>query len=192
MKQSPSEDYKKDHVVKLTDQDILESMADQGHESLKAEHSKSGIIVKGIYDVAVHFSRCCSPVPGDEIVGYVTRGRGVSVHRTDCINMMSLSETEKERLIEAEWQKGAEEDGGGLYMAGLKIYGNNRMGLLVDITKIFTERSIDINGIHSKTNKQDVATIEISFSVKGREELTKLIDKIRQVESVIDIERTTG
>ena len=186
------EDYKKDHVVKLTDQDILESMADQGHESLKAEHSKSGIIVKGIYDVAVHFSRCCSPVPGDEIVGYVTRGRGVSVHRTDCINMMSLSETEKERLIEAEWQKGAEEDGGGLYMAGLKIYGNNRMGLLVDITKIFTERSIDINGIHSKTNKQDVATIEISFSVKGREELTKLIDKIRQVESVIDIERTTG
>lgn len=186
------EDYKKDHVVKLTDQDILESMADQGHESLKAEHSRSGIIVKGIYDVAVHFSRCCSPVPGDEIVGYVTRGRGVSVHRTDCINMMSLSETEKERLIEAEWQKGAEEDGGGLYMAGLKIYGNNRMGLLVDITKIFTERSIDINGIHSKTNKQDVATIEISFSVKGREELTKLIDKIRQVESVIDIERTTG
>lgn len=77
-------------------------------------------------------------------------------------------------------------------MAGLKIYGNNRMGLLVDITKIFTERSIDINGIHSKTNKQEVATIEISFSVKGREELTKLIEKIRQVESVIDIERTTG
>ena len=186
------EEYKKDHVVKLTDQDILESMSDQEHEPEGVKHSKSGIIVKGLYDVAVHFSRCCSPVPGDEIVGYVTRGRGVSIHRTDCINMMCLSETEKERLIEAEWQKDADKGDGGLYMAGLKIYGNNRMGLLVDITKIFTERSIDINGIHSKTNKQEVATIEISFSVKGREELTKLIEKIRQVESVIDIERTTG
>ena len=122
----------------------------------------------------------------------MTRGRGVSIHRTDCVNMMCLSETERERLIDAEWQKGAEEGESGLYMAGLKIYGNNRTGLLVDITKIFTERSIDISGIHSKTNKQDVATIEISFCVKGREELTKLIDKIRQVESVIDIERTTG
>ena len=186
------EEYKKDHAAELTDQDILNTVSAQGHEKAERECLRSGIIVKGIYDVAVHFSKCCSPVPGDEIVGYVTRGRGVSIHRTDCVNMMCLSETERERLIDAEWQKGAEEGESGLYMAGLKIYGNNRTGLLVDITKIFTERSIDISGIHSKTNKQDVATIEISFCVKGREELTKLIDKIRQVESVIDIERTTG
>ncbi len=186
------EEYKKDHVIELTDQDILSTVSSHGKEKAGGEKSRSGIIVKGLYDVAVHLSRCCRPVPGDEIVGYVTRGRGVSIHRTDCVNMIHLSEIEKERLIEAEWQKGADEGSNGLYMAGLKIYGNNRTGLLVDISKIFTERSIDIIGINSKTNKQGIATIEISFEVKGRYELSRLIDKVRQVESVIDIERTTG
>ena len=186
------EEYKKDHVIELTDQDILEAASQTGKEKKEPERSKSGIIVKGLYDVAVHLSKCCSPVPGDEIVGYVTRGRGVSIHRTDCINMIHLSEVEKERLIEAEWEQGAEHGDNGLYLAGLKIYGNNRTGLLVDITKIFTERSIDIEGVYSRTSKQGIATIEISFHVRGREELTKVIDKVRQVESVIDIERTTG
>ena len=114
------------------------------------------------------------------------------MHRTDCINMINLSDVERERLIEAEWQKGAEEGQNGRYLAGLKIYGNNRTGLLVDISRIFTERSIDINGLHSNTNKQGVATIELSFNVRGRDELKSLVDKIRQVESVIDIERTTS
>ena len=186
------EEYKKDHVVKMTDQEIMDTVSSGSRERAETAHSKSGIIVKGLYDVAVHFSKCCSPVPGDEIVGYVTRGRGVSVHRTDCINMINLSDVERERLIEAEWQKGAEEGQNGRYLAGLKIYGNNRTGLLVDISRIFTERSIDINGLHSNTNKQGVATIELSFNVRGRDELKSLVDKIRQVESVIDIERTTS
>ena len=186
------EEYKKDHVTQLTDQDVLDSVAEKNKEKALPAKSKSGIIVKGLYDVAVHFSKCCSPVPGDEIVGFVTRGRGVSIHRTDCINIINLSEMEKVRLIDAEWQQGADEGNNGLYLAEIKIFGNNRTGLLVDITKIFTEREIDINGIHSKTSKQGIATIEVSFSIKGREELTSLIDKIRQVESVIDIERTTG
>ena len=186
------EEYKKDHVTQLTDQDVLDSVAENNKEKALPAKSKSGIIVKGLYDVAVHFSKCGSPVPGDEIVGFVTRGRGVSIHRTDCINIINLSEMEKVRLIDAEWQQGADEGNNGLYLAEIKIFGNNRTGLLVDITKIFTEREIDINGIHSKTSKQGIATIEVSFSIKGREELTSLIDKIRQVESVIDIERTTG
>ena len=186
------EEYKKDHVTQLTDQDVLDSVAENNKEKALPAKSKSGIIVKGLYDVAVHFSKCCSPVPGDEIVGFVTRGRGVSIHRTDCINIINLSEMEKVRLIDAEWQQGADEGNNGLYLAEIKIFGNNRTAILVDITKIFTEREIDINGIHSKTSKQGIATIEVSFSIKGREELTSLIDKIRQVESVIDIERTTG
>ena len=186
------EEYKKDHVIEMTDEEILDAAAGAGREKPVWEKSRSGIVVKGLYDVAVHLSKCCSPVPGDEIVGYVTRGRGVSIHRTDCVNMIHLSEEEKVRLIDAEWQQGADEGANGLDLAELKIYGNNRTGLLVDISKIFTERSIDIIGMHSKTSKQGIATIEVSFHVKGREELVKLIDKIRQVESVIDIERTAG
>lgn len=186
------EEYKKDHVIELTDQDILNSLSGEGKAKDIREKSESGIIVKGLYDVAVHFSKCCSPVPGDEIVGFVTRGRGVSIHRTDCVNIVHLSDMERERLIDAEWQHGADEGGNGLYYAGLKVFGNNRTGLLVDVSKVFTERDIDISGIHSKTSKQGIATIEVSFSVKSRGELISVIEKIRQVESVIDIERTTG
>lgn len=187
------EEYKKDHVTAMTDQDILDVVAESGVKDRNVPvKSKSGIIVKGLYDVAVHFSKCCSPVPGDEIVGFVTRGRGVSIHRTDCVNIINLSDMERVRLIDAEWQQGVLEGSNGLYLAGIKIYGHNRTGLLVDISRIFTERSIDINSIHSTTSKQGIATIEISFNTKGREELSSLIEKVRQVESVIDIERTTG
>ena len=186
------EEYRKDHPIQLTDEDVLDNVSSENKDKAVPQKSKSGIIVKGLYDVAVHFSKCCSPVPGDEIVGFVTRGRGVSIHRTDCINIMNLSELEKVRLIDAEWQQGAEQGDNGLYLAEIKIFGNNRTGLLVDITRIFTEREIDISSINSKTSKQGVATISISFNTKGKEELSSLIEKIRQVESVIDIERTTG
>ena len=186
------EEYRKDHPIQLTDEDVLNNVSSENKDKAVPQKSKSGIIVKGLYDVAVHFSKCCSPVPGDEIVGFVTRGRGVSIHRTDCINIMNLSELEKVRLIDAEWQQGAEQGDNGFYLAEIKIFGNNRTGLLVDITRIFTEREIDISSINSKTSKQGVATISISFNTKGKEELSSLIEKIRQVESVIDIERTTG
>ncbi len=185
------EEYKKDHISQITDEEVLESIS-ENKEKAPVKRSKSGIIVKGLYDVAVHFSKCCSPVPGDEIVGFVTRGRGVSIHRTDCINIINLSDMEKERLIDAEWQHDEESGESGLYLAEIKIYGNNRTGLLVDITRVFTEREIDINGIHSKTSKQGVATIDISFNTKGKAELNSVIDKLRQIDSIIDIERTTG
>ena len=188
------EEYKKDHIIPLTDEDILHAMDERqagGQVPPPEKRSKSGIVVKGLYDISVHFSKCCSPVPGDEIVGFVTRGRGVSIHRTDCINVMNLSEIERARLIEADWQI---ENGDelGEYQASIKIYCNDRSGLLVDITRIFTERGINISGIHSKTSKQGIATIDVSFNTKGRIQINNLIEKLRQVENIIDIERTTG
>lgn len=186
------EEYKKDHLTRITDEEVLEAITSDNREKIPEKRSKSGIIVKGLYDVAVHFSKCCNPVPGDEIVGFVTRGRGVSIHRTDCINMINLSEMERERLIDAEWQQDDELEGNSSYRAAVKIYGTNRTGLLVDITRVFTEREIDIKTINSKTSKQGIATIDISFNTKGREELNSLVDKLRLIESVIDIERTTG
>ena len=93
---------------------------------IAAGKSKSGIVVKGIHDLAVRFSKCCSPVPGDEIVGFVTRGRGISIHRTDCINVMNLPQEERERLIEAEWQQPEAQTGTEKYSTEIKIYANNR------------------------------------------------------------------
>lgn len=188
-----NEEYKKDHVVPVTDADVLEALGTESTKTPEApKKSKSGIVVKGLYDVAVHFSKCCSPVPGDEIVGFVTRGRGVSIHRTDCINVINLSDIERARLIEAEWQAGAENEDLGEYLAEIKIFCHDRSGLLVDITRIFTEREININGIHSKTSKQGIATIDVAFRTKGRAQISSLVEKLRQVESIIDIERTTG
>ena len=187
------EEYRKDHPLVVTDEDVLKKVEHANVERQPVEHrSKSGIVVKGLYDIAVHLSKCGSPVPGDEIVGFVTRGRGVSIHRTDCINMINLSDMEKARLIEAEWSSDSADSEAGTYLAEINIYGNNRTGLLVDLTRTFTERGIDINSIHSKTSKQGVATISISFETKGKEQVNGLIEKLRQVDSVIDIERTTG
>ena len=187
------EEYRKDHPLTVSDEDILKQIEHRDVERQPAEHcSRSGIVVKGLYDIAVHLSKCCSPVPGDEIVGFVTRGRGVSIHRTDCINMINLSELEKPRLIEAEWSGDGVSGDAGTYLAEINIYGNNRTGLLVDLTRIFTERGIDINSVHSKTSKQGIVTISIGFETKGKAQVNGLIEKLRQVESVIDIERTTG
>ena len=130
------------------------------------------------------------PIPGDEIVGFVTRGRGVTIHRTDCVNVMNLTESDRVRLIDAEWQ--GSNFSNGLYTAEINVYANNRTGLLVDISKIFTEKKIDLAAINSRISKQGTATISMTFDVTGPEELNSLVEKIRQVDSVLDIERTTG
>ena len=187
--------YRKDHPILVTDEEVLAEKQQEAaiKEKLPPARSRSGIKVKGLYDVAVRFSKCCSPVPGDEIVGFITRGRGVSIHRTDCINIINLPESEKGRLIEAEWEADARDlPKDSLYRTEIHIYGNNRTGLLVDITKIFTERDIDINSINSKTSKQGIATITIIFGIRSKDELEGLVEKIRQVESVLDVERITG
>ena len=184
------EAYDKENKKNLTDEQVLEA-AGETQEKLHITKNKSGIVVKGIHDVAVRFSKCCNPIPGDEIVGFVTRGRGITIHRTDCINVLNMSEMDRTRLIEAEWQqpdtKQAEK-----YMAEIQVYANNRTGLLVDLSKIFTERKIDLRSINSRTNKQEKATISMSFEIGSKEELRSLIEKIRQVDSIIDVERTTG
>ena len=184
------EAYDKENKKNLTDEQVLEA-ASETQEKLHIAKSKSGIVVKGIHDVAVRFSKCCNPIPGDEIVGFVTRGRVITIHRTDCVNVLNMSETDRTRLIEAEWQQPDTKEKE-KYTAEIQVYANNRTGLLVDLSKIFTERKIDLRSINSRTSKQEKATISMSFEIGSKEELRSLIEKIRQVESVIDVERTTG
>ena len=184
--------YEREHRQTLSNSEVLASIAENSQNRINHQKSKSGIIVKGIDDVAVRFSKCCSPVPGDEIVGFVTRGRGVSIHRTDCVNMLNLSAMDRERLIDAEWQqsdKGSEEE---KYVADINIYAANRHGLLADISKALTEKNINILSMNTRINKQGVVTLSTAFEISGREELNHIMEKIRNVESVIDIERTTG
>ncbi|MGN0369401.1 MAG: RelA/SpoT family protein [Butyrivibrio sp.] len=186
------EEYDKKHQQEITDEDILADNASETKPKPKTSGNQGGIIVKGVHDLSVRFSKCCSPVPGDEIVGFVTRGRGISIHRTDCINVINISEMDKERLIDAEWQQLDYENLGEKYVADVKIYANNRTGLIVDVSKVLTERKIDVKSMNCRIGKQGTATLEISFEISGVEALRELIAKFRNVEGVIDIERTTG
>ncbi|MBO4395538.1 MAG: bifunctional (p)ppGpp synthetase/guanosine-3',5'-bis(diphosphate) 3'-pyrophosphohydrolase [Eubacterium sp.] len=163
-----------------------------GHDKTReALESKSGIIVEGLNDLAVRFSRCCSPVPGDEIIGFVTRGRGISIHRTDCVNMINLPENERNRLIEAEWSDNARE-GEGTYPVEIIVYAQNRSGILVDVSRVFTENHIDVRSMNVRTTKQEKATFTIGFEIHKVSQLDELLKKLRQIDSVIDIERSSN
>ncbi len=184
--------YDRAHQKETTNEEVLQSIAEATAAAAAKParmKARSGIVVKGIADLSVRFSKCCSPVPGDEIVGFVTRGRGISIHRTDCVNMMNLPEIERIRLIDAEWQ---EEGVAEKYVAEIKIFANNRNGLLADISKAMTEKNIDILSMNTRVNRQGLATLQTTFEIGGREELNRIIERIRAIESVVDIERTTG
>ena len=186
-----SEDRKR-QKKEITDEQILAKT--QGEPSVDkgtVEKSKGGIVVQGVNDVSVRFSKCCNPVPGDEIVGFITRGRGISIHRTDCANVLNMSELDRSRLIEAEWQV-SEEETNQTYTTEINIYADNRKGLLADVSKIFLELDIDIITINVSNNKKGRATLSMSFDITGVSQLNRIISKIRSVEGVIDIERTAG
>jgi guanosine-3',5'-bis(diphosphate) 3'-pyrophosphohydrolase len=186
-----NEEYLKTKKAEVTDKQVLDTIvASESKEKDKEKKGKGGIVVKGIHDVAVRFSRCCNPVPGDEIVGFVTRGRGISIHRTDCINILNFPATERARLIEAEWEQ--PENNSEKYSAEINIYAGNRKGLIVDISRLFTEANIDVRFMNSRVNKKSMATINLGFVVSGKEELNRLIDKLRKIDGVTDIERATG
>ena len=184
------EEQKKIAKKEISESALLESLSD--NNTAVHKKSKNGITVKGIEDIAVRFSKCCNPVPGDEIVGFITRGRGVSIHRTDCINVMNLPSDDRTRLIPAEWQEFEDAKLEEKYQTELQIFAHNRQGLIFDIIRIYSENNITINNVNARTNKQDISTITLVFDIKGREELNSLIGKLRQITGVIDIERATG
>ncbi len=186
-----NEEYQKTKKAEITDKQVLDSIvASESKDKEKEKKGKGGIVVKGIHDVAVRFSKCCNPVPGDEIVGFVTRGRGISIHRTDCVNILNFPANERARLIEAEWEQTENKDE--KYSAEINIYAGNRKGLIVDISRLFTEANIDVRFMNSRVNKKQLATINLGFVVSGKEELNRLIDNLRKIDGVTDIERATG
>ena len=185
------EENEKRKKAEVTDNDVLEGIVQ--HEAKnkdKYKKTRGGIVVKGIHDVAVRFSKCCNPVPGDEIVGFVTRGRGVTIHRTDCVNVLNFPENERERLIEAEWEQ--VDSSADKYSTEINIFAGNRTGLIVDISRIFTEANIDVKFMNSRVNKKGIATINLGFDIHGKDELNRLVEKLRNIEGVTDIARTAG
>lgn len=189
------EEFQKENPVEVQKiKEKLEKLQEKKKEAIKKLSSPTGssdIIVKGMPNMPCRCSKCCSPVPGDEIVGFITRGRGVSIHRTDCDNIIKMPKKERTRLIEAEWanlddMKKQQEQ----YEAEIIVYTQDRVGFLVDIGKIFMDLDININSFETRKNKQEgKATVVLKFYITGTEQLNRVISKVRQIDSVIDIER---
>ena len=185
--------YERNHKKIVSDQQILENINENSEKKVPtSKDGKSGIVVEGVHDLACRFGKCCNPIPGDTIVGYITRGRGVSIHRMDCVNIINLSPEEKSRVIEAEWMHSNKAPENEKYMAQILVYAFNRNGLLADIAKALTEKNIDIISLQTKTSKKGIATMNICFEISGKEELVRIIDKIEAINSVMKVERTSG
>ena len=170
---------------------LLHVLNDDMPQKLGRHKSKSGVVVKGIGDVAVRFSRCCNPVPGDEIVGFVTRGRGVTIHRTDCINVMNLTEEDRHRLIDAEWDMEGKGMADVSYLAAMRIIGTEKIGLMFEVSKVFTDEEVSVKSLTVKTTKSK-AIFDVSIEVKGKEQLEKIIKRLMKLKDILEIERMTN
>lgn len=175
------QEYRKEHEEEDIEKKIEEL---KKAKQKKPKPSSSGVIVKGIDNCLVKLSKCCNPLPGDEIVGYITRGRGVSVHRKDCYNVKDLI-SEENRMIDVEWY----EEEKSTYQAEIEVSSNDRSGLLVDILKELGTTKAKILGVNTKTTKQRIAIIDITVEVENLEELNKVQRVIRKVDSVYEVKR---
>ena len=175
------QEYRKEHQ-ELNIEEKIEELNKQ--KSKKVKPSSSGIIVKGIDNCLVKLSKCCNPLPGDEIVGYITKGRGVSVHRKDCVNVKDLL-TEENRMIDVKWENEAKEN----YNVNIQVLANDRNGLLVDVLNTLKETKAKLMGVNTKTTKERIAILDLNIEIENIEELNKVIKLIRKVDSVYEVRR---
>lgn len=175
------EEYKKEHneaniekkIEQLTSQKLVEDKS-----------YNAGVIVKGIDNCLVKLSKCCNPVPGDDIVGYITKGRGVSIHRKDCTNIKSLI-SEENRMIDVVWSKNEEK----AYDVTIEIYANDRTGLLADLITAINSIKTKLIAINARTTKEKMVIAEVTVEVENIEELNKVLKTLRKVDSVYEVKR---
>ncbi|PKM85760.1 MAG: (p)ppGpp synthetase [Firmicutes bacterium HGW-Firmicutes-11] len=152
------------------------------------ETPTNGITVEGMDDLLVRFSKCCNPVPGDEIIGFITKGRGISVHRVDCFNIISLPESEKPRLIPVEWNQAKKNIA---YNADIQILAEDRKGLFSDISRVCEDMDVHIAGVNAKSSKENIATITMTLSLTNTGQLEKVLRQLRSVQGVADVYRSS-
>ena len=174
------QEYRKEHNEENIEQKILELSKPR----TKPKTSGSGVIVKGIDNCLVKLSKCCNPLPGDEIVGYITKGRGVSVHRKDCINVKDLL-SEENRMIDVKWYEESKD----MYNVNIEVFANDRNGLLMDILNVIKDSKAHLMGVSTKTTKEKIAIMGVNIEIDNIEELNKIIKSIMKVESVFEVKR---
>ena len=174
------EEYRKDHNEENIEAKI-EELSQRKHTS---KPSKTGVVVQGIDNCLVKLSKCCNPLPGDSIVGYITKGRGVSVHRADCVNVKQLI-SEENRMIDVYWYKEAKAK----YQVDIEIFANDRNGLLADIIRKTEESKVTLIAVNCKANKERIAITEMTLEIENLDELNKVMKVLKTVDSVYEVKR---
>ena len=175
------EEYRKVHK----EENVEQKLEELSKEKNVAKPSKSGVVVKGIDNCLVKLSKCCNPVPGDDIVGYITRGRGVSIHRADCKNLKDLFEDEESRMIDVYWYTEKE----AAYNVDIEVFANDRSGLLADIIAQISNAKTKLIAVNCRANKERIAITEVTVEVENLEQLNDVLKAIRKVDSVYEVKR---
>lgn len=180
------------HLVKDAGADEVDEEVEQEVLPLKpverkTSSSSTGVSVKGVGDVWIKLARCCMPVPGDQIVGFITRNQGVSVHRTDCQNMIDLKNKQPERVVEVEWTSTK-----GLFMVKIQVEALDRRNLLSDVTRVLSDHGVNIISGTIATGSDRVATSQFSFEMADPQHLNTLLAAVRKIDGVFDVYRLTG
>jgi len=178
-----NEDKKEDVKKEVND---VENLIDEKAKKEKLPvKNRVGVNVKGIDNLMIRVSRCCNPVPGDEIVGYITKGRGISVHRKDCTNITSLPEEEKMRFIDVEWDTTEEKS----YNADITVIAEDRKGLFSDISKVCENMDVHISGVNAKSSKEKTIHIVLTLSISNTAQMKKILRTLHGVSGVSEVYR---
>ena len=165
------EEYRKEH----NEEDIDAKIQELAKKKVHHKPSQNGVVVEGIDNCLVKLSKCCNPLPGDNIIGYITKGRGVSVHRADCVNVKDLL-TEESRMIDVHWENAINTNFG----VGIQVYANDRTGLLADIIKEITGAKYNILGFNTKTTKERIAIVDVNIELVNLDDLNKVMNMLRR------------
>ncbi|EOI03093.1 RelA/SpoT family protein [Enterococcus moraviensis ATCC BAA-383] len=186
-----TEKERKEQEIERQKQEAEELMSQpvkKESDRMKVRH-EGGIVIQGVENLLIRISRCCNPVPGDEIVGYITKGRGVSIHRADCPNVQHQEEL-AQRLIEVEWED--TNNSNKEYDADLEIYGYNRSGLLNDVLQVISSMTKNLVSVEAKPTKNKMAMIHVTVKIQNLDHLKTIVDKIKNIPDVYNVRRTNG
>lgn len=178
-------DEKQDETKK-SDNDIKNIVVDKKKKD-RSNKDQTGVTVAGVDNLLMRFSKCCNPVPGDEIVGFITKGRGISVHRADCINVISLPLEERARCIEVIWDEDRQNKS---YNTDVTILADDRKGLFSDLSRVCEDMDVHITGVNAKSSKEQVVTIIMSLSISNKNQMEKIFRSLKNVPGVTDVFRT--
>lgn len=166
---------------------LVSSGSKNSQQLLQQRHSKSGIIVDGVGNMMTHVAKCCQPIPGDAIVGFVTQGRGISIHRQDCPQAKNLLQNHPERVVQAQWGANTSEAG---YTATLRVTAPDYSGLLRDVTTVIANEKINVLGVRSRIDRmKDLSIIDVDLMLIGASSLTRLMEKLKAMPKVKSVTR---